>query len=114
MIRSRRYRLGSVWLLALLIATMLPLALPAAAGAATTRNCGTVNDRTPGEPINDSSSVTHIVATNVTCGRARAVVLATLRAKSGKPPQPWKFGGGGDYGFSIVNGRERIVGDAVN
>lgn len=114
MICSRRYRFGSAWLLAILVATMLLLPLSAAAGAATTRHCGAVSDRTLGEPINDSSSVTDIVATNVTCARARAVVLATLSSKNGRPPRPWRFGGGGEHGFSIINGRERIVGNAVN
>jgi hypothetical protein len=114
MIRNRRYRFRNVWLLAILVVATLPLSLPAAAGAATTRHCGAVNDRTPGEPINDSSSVTDILTTNVTCARARTVVLATLRSKNGKPPRPWRFGGGGEHGFSIINGRERIVGNAVN
>jgi hypothetical protein len=113
MICSRRYRFGRAWLLAILV-VMLLLSLQAVAGAATTRHCGAVNDRTPGEPIDDSSSVTNIVATNVTCARARTVVLATLRSKNGRPPRPWRFGGGGEHGFSIINGRERIVGNAVN
>jgi hypothetical protein len=77
-------------------------------------NCGTVNDRPPGIPINETSSILNAVATNIACGPARAVVLATLQSTDGQPPAPWRYGGTGGHGFSIVNGNEQIVGTVVN